>query len=195
MLRRERTRTRNNSQTRRPTETLTSPPPHAPLSLIGIFTAADAAGAVWGCADAYWLDCLCTIIETAGLNAEQTRRPAAIQQHVFIIFSKSPLIRRSSKPFLISTCIYIFIYLSFIFVICSHVLWGHFYRALIKPSINLLPSKNLPLFSQMHQQTGPTKELLFCPLAGCHDISASFIPLIGSDSGLSSPASKRPSRK
>lgn len=57
------------------------------------------------------------------------------------------------------------------------------------------PPKFSPFFSQMHQQTSPTKELLFCPLAGCHDISASFIPLIGSEWGLSSPALKRPSRK
>lgn len=33
------------------------------------------------------------------------------------------------------------------FVICVHVLWGHFHRALIKLSINLLPSKIFPFLS------------------------------------------------
>lgn len=110
---------RTNAHVQQFTNTVTHGDPHlsprSRLRLIGVFTPADAAGAVWGHADAYWLDCLCTIIETAGLNAEQICRPAAIQQHVFIIFqslhwSGDPQSRFSSPL----VFIYLFIYYLFL---------------------------------------------------------------------------------
>lgn len=140
----------SNLQTQWPMKT-PPPSPTPPLSvrtcfrLLGAFTFADESGAVWGCADASsrvrfvnWLDCLCTIIETAGQNHEQTCG-AAVRHHTFHYF---PSLYWSLGPQgFFSSLLFLF------FIIFYNVLLRLFDGTLIKLRINLPHTSENSLFS------------------------------------------------